>query len=144
MTSGERGEGDGGEDRGFRIVDRRGETPTEEAPARESAAAPGAAAASGEPRSEARGGADDASLPRIDFSTFVLSLGTSAMMHMGLVADPESGRPAGEKNLAFARQTIDTLEMLQERTRGNLEADEAQLLESLLYDLRMRFVEASR
>jgi hypothetical protein len=63
---------------------------------------------------------------------------------MGLVGDPETGAPSGEKNLPFARQTIDTLEMLQAKTRGNLEADEAQLLESLLYDLRMRFVEASR
>ena len=81
-----------------------------------------------------------AGLPEIDFSTFVLSLATSAMVHMGLVPDPEGG--ATEKNLAFARQTIDTLEMLQSKTRGNLSEEEAHLLQSVLYQLRMDFVKA--
>lgn len=82
-------------------------------------------------------------LPHIDFSTFVLSLSTSAFYHLGLVADPETGTP-GEPNLALARQTIDTLEVLQVKTRGNLDAEEARLLESLLYELRLRFVGAQR
>jgi hypothetical protein len=82
-------------------------------------------------------------LAKLDFSTFVLSLSTSAFYHLGLVPDPESGASASP-NLALARQTIDTLEILQEKTRGNLDADEAHLLESLLYELRMRFVDASR
>jgi len=81
------------------------------------------------------------SLPKIDFSTFTLSLGTSALYHMGVVGEVEGGeRPS--KNLALARQTIDTLEMLAEKTRGNLGEQERKLLESLLYELRMRFVEA--
>ncbi len=80
-------------------------------------------------------------LPRIDFATFALSLSTSALYHLGLVEDPQTGQRA-EPNLAMASQTIDTLEMLQEKTRGNLDDQEAQLLESLLYELRMRFVEA--
>ena len=60
---------------------------------------------------------------------------------MGVAPHPESGE-AAEKNLPLARHTIDTLEMLQHKTGGNLDEEEARLLESLLYELRMRFVEA--
>ena len=81
-----------------------------------------------------------AELPRIDFSTLVLSLATSAMVHMGLVPESESG--AVEKNLPLAHQTIDTLEMLQEKTRGNLSDEETRLLQSVLYELRMGYVKA--
>jgi len=84
--------------------------------------------------------AGDGSLPRIDFSTFVLSLSTSALYHLGLVEDPHTGE-RGEPDLALASQTIDTLAVLQEKTRGNLDAEEDRLLDSLLYELRMRFVE---
>ena len=79
-------------------------------------------------------------LPGIDFSTLVLSLATSAMVHLGLV--PESDGGPIEKNLPLAHQTIDTLEMLQEKTRGNLTDDETKLLQSVLYELRMSFVKA--
>lgn len=79
-------------------------------------------------------------MPKIDFSTFIISLGTSALYHMGVVHDPEQGE-APQKNLALASQTIDTLEMLAEKTRGNLGEQESKLMESLLYELRMRFVE---
>ena len=79
-------------------------------------------------------------LPGIDFSTLVLSLATSAMVHMGLVPDPEGG--AAEKNLALAHQTIDTLEMLHAKTRGNLSDDETKLLQSVLYELQMSYVKA--
>ena len=112
------------EERGFTIVDRRGE-------GRE----PGSGAESGE-----RSGGE---VPGIDFSTFVLSLGTSALYHLGAVT-PEGEERSAELNLPLARQTIDTLSMLEEKTRGNLDAEEAKLLESLLYELRMRFVEAGR
>ena len=81
-----------------------------------------------------------AELPDIDFSTLVLSLATSAMVHMGLVPDPESG--AAEKNLALAHQTIDTIEMLLAKTRGNLSDDETKLLQSVLYELQMSYVKA--
>ena len=83
---------------------------------------------------------EGAALPRIDFSTFILSLSTSALYHLGLVEDPETGRK-GEPDLALASQTIDTLAILEEKTRGNLDAEEQRLLESLLYELRMRYVE---
>jgi len=81
----------------------------------------------------------------IDFSTFVLSLGTSALYQLGEIGDSESGtgEPV-EPNLPIARQTIDTLEMLTEKTRGNLTDTESKLLESILYELHMRFVEASK
>lgn len=82
-------------------------------------------------------------LPKIDFATFVLSLSTSALVHMGRAPDPHTGQPV-EKNLDLARETIDLLELLQAKTLGNLDAEEAQLLESLLYELRMQFVEAGR
>ena len=85
-----------------------------------------------------------AGLPKIDFSTFVLSLGTSALFHMGIVPDPSSGESQSEPNLPLASQTIDTLEMLEDKTRGNLDDEEEKLIESLLYEIRMRFVEVSR
>ena len=95
---------------------------------------------------ESSGPEDDAAgkqMPKIDFSTFAISLGTSAMYHMGIVGDPTQGEPP-QKNLALASQTIDTLEMLAEKTRGNLSQQESKLMESLLYELRMRFVDSEK
>jgi hypothetical protein len=91
--------------------------------------------------SEKRGG--EGVLPAIDFSTFILSLSTSALFHLGLIPDSQSGKPS-ERNLPLARQTIDILEILEIKTRGNLDPEEAKLLESLLFEIRMRFVEANR
>jgi hypothetical protein len=90
--------------------------------------------------------AEDAkqALPRVDFATFMLSLGTSALYHLGVVAHPETGRKLDPPELALARNTIDTLEMLEEKTLGNLDAQERELVGSLLYELRMRFVEAEK
>ena len=81
-------------------------------------------------------------IPTVDFHTFVLSLGSSALMHLGELERPGAG--AAEKDLPMAKHTIDILAMLQEKTKGNLTPDEAKLLESLLYDLRLRFVEARK
>jgi len=88
-------------------------------------------------------GSSGRDLPAIDFSTFILSISTTALYQMGLVADPETGEKTAPDRL-LARQTIDTLEMLHVKTRGNLEPEEAKLFESLLYELRMRFVELER
>jgi hypothetical protein len=82
-------------------------------------------------------------LPRVDFSTFVLSLGTAGLYQLGVVADPISGERA-EPDPLVAQQTIDTLEMLRDKTRGNLDDEERKLIDSLLYELRMRFVERGR
>jgi len=78
-------------------------------------------------------------LPRIDLSTFILSLSASALYQMGAVEGPE-GEKLEAPNRPLAQQTIDTIEMLRERTLGNLDAEEVKLFDSLLYELRMRFV----
>jgi hypothetical protein len=85
---------------------------------------------------------DAPDLGKIDFSTLVLSLSTSALYQLGLVDGPEGERIA-EMDKVLAQQTIDTLEMLQEKTRGNLEEAETKLIQSLLYELRMQFVKVS-
>ena len=81
--------------------------------------------------------------PKVDFSTFVLSLGTSALYQMGLVPDPQTGEP-GTADPLIAQQTIDTLDMLREKTLGNLDEEERKLFDSLLYELRIKFVELNR
>lgn len=75
----------------------------------------------------------------IDFYTFVLSLGSSAFVHMGDAPHPETGERM-TPNLQVAHQTIDILAMLQEKTRGNLTPQEEKFLENLLTDLRLRYV----
>jgi hypothetical protein len=113
-----------GEKPSFTVTDRRifaddkGTARVEEAPAK----APSAEGPSG-----------------VDFHTFVLSLGSSALMHLGELERPGASAPATD--LPLAKHTIDILAMLQQKTTGNLTADEAKLLESLLYDLRLRYVE---
>lgn len=82
-----------------------------------------------------------AELPRLDFSTFVLGIIGTAYVHLGDAPNPE-GRP--EKSLELARQDIDLLGLLQDKTKGNLTGDEERLLDHALYDLRMRFVEVSK
>lgn len=82
-------------------------------------------------------------LPQVDFSTFVLSLATAALYQLGAVPDAGTGEPVPADPLV-ARQTLETLEMLREKTQGNLSDDERKLIDSLLYDLRMRFVELRR
>jgi hypothetical protein len=84
----------------------------------------------------------DETLPHIDFATFVLSLSHSALMHLGEAPHPETGKV--ERDLALARQTIDLIGMLEEKTKGNLTGDEERLVGQILYDLRMRFVEHSK
>ncbi len=76
--------------------------------------------------------------PSIDFYTFCLSLGSSAFVHLGDAPHPESGQPATD--LALAKQTIDILAMLQEKTKGNLTPEEERFLENLLVDLKLRYV----
>jgi len=79
----------------------------------------------------------------LSFAQFILSLGTTAAVHFGDLPDPVSGE-RGDPDLLAASQMIELLGLLQEKTRGNLEPAEAKLLEDLLYDLRMRFVQAQQ
>ena len=97
------------------------------------------------------------SLPEIDFATFVLSLASNALVHLGELPESEAAAEGGEgasepdvaaaarqRNLPLARQTIEILAMLEQKTRGNLDQAETNLLGSVLYDLRMKFVDAAR
>lgn len=77
-------------------------------------------------------------MPTVTFSTFVLSLASAGLVELGEVPSPESGE--FELNLTMAEHTIDVLSMLQEKTRGGLDAEESRLLDGLLYELRMKYV----
>jgi hypothetical protein len=105
----------------------RGSDPTAEA-ADDPADEPGEPAA----------GSSEARLPKIDFATFIFSLNSAVLVHLGAMEDPATGQDA--KNLAMAKQTIDILGMLEEKTRGNLTPDEENMLKNILYDLRIRYV----
>lgn len=83
----------------------------------------------------------DASLPQISFSSLIFSLSTSALIQLGEIQDPISQQL--NKNLPLAKQTIDLIGMLKEKTKGNLTSEEQMLLENILYDLRMRYVKAA-
>jgi hypothetical protein len=78
----------------------------------------------------------------IDFYTFVLSLGSSAFVHLGDAPHPETGAQV-EPDLLVAKQTIDILAMLREKTKGNLTPEEEHFMETLLTDLRLRWVQKS-
>ena len=80
------------------------------------------------------------SLPKIDFATFVMSIVGSAYVHLGDAKGPEGEE---EKNLLLARQDIDLLDLLHDKTKGNLTGEEEVLLGQALYDLRLRFVEVA-
>ena len=122
---------------GFKVTDRR--SFTDEAGAREEApAAPPAAANAAGVTAEA----PVAAFPPVDFHTFVLSLGSSALLHLGEIENPNDG--VSQKDLPLAKHTIDILVMLEEKTKGNLSTAEERLMESLLYDLRLRYVEAMK
>ena len=84
----------------------------------------------------------DEALPAIDFATFIMSLSQSAVLHLGDAPHPETQKL--ETNLLLARQTIDLLGVLEEKTKGNLNGDEERLLTQILFDLRMRFIEVQK
>lgn len=77
-------------------------------------------------------------LPEVNFPTFIMSLNASALVHLGVIEDPATGQST--KNLPMAKQTIDILSMLEEKTRGNLAKDEEDILRNILYDLRIAYV----
>jgi hypothetical protein len=119
--------------KGFKVVDRRGgrqPDPPAEAPKGD------------EPPGEDPGAVEARAGATLDFSTFLLSLASSAMVHLGDLPHPEGG--AAQRNLPQAKQTIDLMALLEEKTKGNLTPDEAHFLGSALRDLRLRYVEASR
>jgi len=111
-------------DPGFTVVDRR---------ASASASAGAAEAPAAEPSH---------ATPGFDFAMLVQSIAITALHHLGIV--PAPGGEQGERNLPLARQNIEILELLETKTRGNLDAEETNLLSSLLYEVRMHYVEASK
>jgi hypothetical protein len=119
---------------GFTVTDRRSFNEGGESRAPE---VPPAA-----PPTPADGAGASPTLPAVDFHTFVLSLGSSALLHLGELEHPDVGAP--QKDLALAKHTIDILVMLEAKTRGNLTPAEEKLIGSLLYDLRLRYVEAQK
>jgi Domain of unknown function (DUF1844) len=78
---------------------------------------------------------------KVDFSSFILSLYSSALVQLGKVEDPTSGKKV--KNIDYAKQTIDIIAVLQDKTKGNLDTEEEKLMNTLLQELRMAFVEAN-
>ena len=127
------------ERRGFQVRDRRRFSDSGEARAdlaEEAPAPPPPAAAE-----SAAPGAERADEP-VTFSTFVLGLSTQALLHLGEIPNPMTH--ALERDLGAAKHVIDILGILQEKTRSNLEPGEESLLDSVLYDLRMRYVELVR
>src|SRR5262249_52402569 len=128
MASGETKSGSG-----FTVTDRRSFNDAGES--RDEAPGPSVPET---PAADVGGGA----FPPVDFHTFVLSLGSSALLHLGEIENPNDG--VSQKDLPLAKHTIDILAMLEEKTKGNLSTAEEKLIESLLYDLRLRYVEATK
>lgn len=85
---------------------------------------------------------DQPVLPKVTFSTFVLSMASAGLLHLGEVPDPESGQT--KKNLLLAKHNIDVLSMLQDKLENGLAQDEKSLLADLLYELRMKYVLQSK
>lgn len=81
-------------------------------------------------------------MPEVTFMAFVMSLNTSALFHLGEIADPVSGEKVVD--LPLARHAIDTLALLETKTEGNLEEDEQEMLKNVLYDVKLRFVAVAK
>ena len=134
------------EEKGFVIKDRRrfseeGSEETEKearAPEKEEKRAEEPGPQSGKAAEEEY---DRGPFPEVTMATFVFSLSSSALVHLGEIPEPETN--ISRVDLPIAKQIIDTLGMLQEKTKGNLDPDEERLLKSVLYDLRMRYVQKS-
>ncbi|MFZ5449179.1 MAG: DUF1844 domain-containing protein [Thermodesulfobacteriota bacterium] len=133
------------EDKGYTVEDRRYLHLSEEekAKVREQAAKDAAAEeafqeASQKAASTAGKTEEQRLLPEITFPSFIFSLSSTAFVSLGAVPDPETGKT--EKNLPLAKQTIDLLGLLREKTRNNLTQEEENLFDHLLYDLRMAYV----
>jgi hypothetical protein len=124
------------EKKGFRVIDKRATAEATDEKVKEKK----------EAKPQEKGAKKDAQteqtppLPELNFSSFVYSLSTSALVHLGEIPEPITEKM--DKNLPLAKQTIDILGILQEKTKGNLTQDEENLLNSFLYDLRMRYVKA--
>ena len=77
-------------------------------------------------------------LPEVNFNSLIFSLSSSALINLGEIADPHTGQK--QKDLPLAKHTIDTIAMLQDKTKGNLNPEEKRFLDTILADLRWRYV----
>ncbi len=100
------------------------------------------ASATGSPKKDGTKEKMQARLPEVNFSTFIFSLHSSVLLQLGLIEEPGTGRK--NKNITAAKQTIDILGMLEEKTRGNLTTEEEGMLKNILYDLRLMYVKEVR
>ena len=94
-----------------------------------------------EKKEEPKEEAERPPLPEVNFNSLIFSLSSSALLHLGDIADPQSGEK--RKDIPLAKHTIDTIAMLQEKTQGNLTEEEEKFLDSILTDLRWRYVKAA-
>jgi hypothetical protein len=92
--------------------------------------------------SEAEKKTDSIPLPQVNFTTFILSMASSALVQLGEVPNPETGKH--EENLQLGKHTIDLIQMLQQKIQNGLDQEEARLLEGVLYELRMKYVLKSK
>jgi hypothetical protein len=146
-------------DKGFKVQDRRrfsaegelkpehreedkpgAQQPQPEPP--RAAASEGASSAQATPQPGPHPGAGIGEPSEINFATFIVGLSTQALLHLGEIPDPSTNSPM--RDLNAAQQLIDILGLLRDKTRGNLDQDEAGLLDSILFDLRMKYVEITR
>ena len=131
-------------EKSFVVKDRRmSEEAGKDRPADNAEGKPDAEKKTAEPQGENESGKPEAAeteeyLPEVSFTNFVISLSTTVMYHFGDFRDPHADKT--EKNLPAAKQTIDILAMLKDKTVGNLDETEKNLLDGVLYDLRMRYV----
>jgi hypothetical protein len=95
----------------------------------------------GPSREETERAGESSPLPEVNFSTLIMSLSSSALFHLGEIPDPQTGRKATD--FPLAKHTIDTIGMLAEKTKGNLTEEEQKFLDTMLADLRWRYVKAT-
>ena len=130
------------EEKGFVLKDRRsfdekGDLKDETEKKEEKKTAPKEEEA-GKPEEETQ----RAPLPEVNFNSLIFSLSSSALFHLGEIADPQTGKK--NQDLPIAKHTIDTIGMLKDKTKGNLDDEEEKFLEGILTDLRWRYVKATK
>lgn len=129
------------EEKGFRVIDRRKED-SEKKPSKESSPSSKDVKGEGFSMSDKEKLSASEELNQIDFSTFIFSLATGALIHLGLAPDPSTKKTIVD--IPIAKQNIDLLGILEEKTKGNLTKEESELLQGLLQETRLRFVEATK
>ena len=128
------------EGKGFIIKDRR--ALDEEGELKEEKKDEGVKEKEGEKKETKAEDAQRPPLPEVNFNSLIFSLSSSALLHIGEIADPQSGE--NKKDLPMAKHSIDIIAMLQEKTRGNLTEEEETFMDNILADLRMRYVKAAK